>query len=536
VQLPVIQLSNMGQDVVLSTSEMHAQLNAVEAQLLGAQSLLHSMAAQIATVQHAHNRAPGTDVPAESHTELALNHPANQDVQVDETQSLELEAAGRLRNPECCQSDAEGSVSAHGSAQSQSAIGSSSCNDASVHSSCSSVSSFDISLLSELPLPSGQMSPPSVSTCSLLGRLEFASCSSNGSSSQLTPADATLLAESQHACSSVQSGDESGDNTSSDAGSVVDLEGTHSRDVPSAGEREHDGMRAQEAVGDVHMRVFNLRTWQLARSRDAPMGSEWPPALVLDTVLSTTSAGGAALRPRELHPESSLAAGTGTRSTRSTQVDGLLDRLVRGHLGAAAARPLSTERGMTSSSTADTSGGASPFPTSTPFHEFLLRSARMLLPVHMQTPPARVPISGGADGLVGTSPNLPWAPLPMLARPADQENMVHVVDGGYNERTFHRHLVGSPEEILGCAAKVPLRQVAESALFEMVRDLPGVNIEASIVQSVLDAMQGRATCCRMAAVWFPALPVEMGEAPDMIVDKQVTASLTGVKSGDVDMD
>lgn len=136
--------------------------------------------------------------------------------------------------------------------------------------------------------------------------------------------------------------------------------------------------------------------------------------------------------------------------------------------------------------------------TPAPFHNFLLRSVRLLLPAHLRTPPQGPPGASSASAERLPAGQL-WAPRLSRTPPRD---VAKPGCGHGPAATFHGHLVGAPSEVLGTAV-APAAAASPGSLVELVRELPGVDVEASVVHCVLDALQGRTTCCRMAAVWFP---------------------------------
>ena len=145
-------------------------------------------------------------------------------------------------------------------------------------------------------------------------------------------------------------------------------------------------------------------------------------------------------------------------------------------------------------------GEAQAQPAGTPFYEFLLRSANLLLPAHMRTPPAQVAALQHLNPEGAAAPPQRWAPRAMaLHQQAQQQAACWGSKAG--RRTFQGHLVGAPSEVL--AGRMHGPRPTESAMLDALRRLPGVNVESGAVHSVVDALQGRATCCRMAHIWYP---------------------------------
>ena len=128
---------------------------------------------------------------------------------------------------------------------------------------------------------------------------------------------------------------------------------------------------------------------------------------------------------------------------------------------------------------------------SAPLYEMLRHSTRALLPAHLLTPPAAHPQATGLDG----EPHIHTKAIAGPQVPAD------AATGCVHARTFYGHLVGTPEEVLGCARPPSVAGLREDALIDIVSALPGVDLEHGLVHSVLDALQSRATCCRMALIW-----------------------------------
>jgi hypothetical protein len=138
---------------------------------------------------------------------------------------------------------------------------------------------------------------------------------------------------------------------------------------------------------------------------------------------------------------------------------------------------------------------------STPLYNFLLHSTRLLLPVHLRTPDN--PPSHDLR-----SPNATGQQLPRRwAAPAVSPELPKVPPAAAG--TFLGHLVGSPEEVVGCASSC-LHLEDEDFLITAVAGLPGVSVDAAVVHTVVDALLGRATCCRMHELWHPELLTGVG--------------------------
>jgi hypothetical protein len=138
---------------------------------------------------------------------------------------------------------------------------------------------------------------------------------------------------------------------------------------------------------------------------------------------------------------------------------------------------------------------------STPLYNFLLRSTRLLLPAHLRTPDNPPSHDLRSPNATGQQLRRRWAP------PAVSPELPKVPPAAAG--TFLGHLVGSPEEVVGCASSC-LHLEDEDFLITALAGLPGVSVDAAVVHTVVDALLGRATCCRMHELWHPELPTGVG--------------------------
>jgi hypothetical protein len=510
---------------LLSSSGMHAQLNAVEAQLLGAQSLLRSMAAQIAAAQEAHAAVaqsaglPRLLTPAPSVPSHLLSHQVQPHALFAPTvqsgdgvtqhmphgpggarhgsqdgaahwASADTTTLQRLQGPAHSAAAAQPvQQSEHSSSMQMSAQAFS--------TTCSTNSPLSSTLQDadseQQMLQSWDGSTPEHSS-------EHGSTAHHSIGSRLTLEDLALAmgADLDHSCSNTSR------RTSTHAadGNLERSSTEHVRHFDGAGERtaeppyslpEDAGSSGNRDMSDIQV---TLQQAQQRQEQHAHGSAD----------LDQDPVGGAA----EAVPAQSSAILTAEQ--RSQQVIATWRERSRPPL----------DDGMP--------------PMSAPFYDFLLRSTRLLLPAHLRTPPRPGPPAqgldgahaGDADGAVGQAQAWPagrWAPRAMLAVPSMRKRAIASIDELCGGRTFHGYLVGAPAEVLAAVPKaVGDALLQEGELLDAVRALPGVDPEASVVHCVLDALQGRATCCRMAAVWFPALA---GACDDGVLDCEGKAGVAG---------
>ena len=446
----------------VSTSGMHAQLNAVEAQLLGAQSVLQSMAAQLAVAQQAH---------AEVARDVGVLH----------------QARGRRGAPPL--------ATVAGRPASAGGNGSDACGarDAARSIACSSSSE------------AGYME--SMHSASLLSSHERAgsSWSEMSSAATLQSASESFLSADDFWQSTPGQSNRSSSDAMSDSqqaalplSSRMDLAARDHHDAQAllaAASADPGRMRrprsSPSSVSDVD---DNADERDLDRSAHAAAASS-SGTLHISEVLRQQR-----LRHRG---NASLPVAAQAASPRLQSVSG-------GSGGdAAAASPRDHDRAVVPAAMARFRAPDSGVPPmSAPFYDFLLRSTRLLLPQHLRTPPVVGPPAAGLHGTSPADPDAPtarWAPRALATIRSMTPKGGHADGALCGGRTFHGHLVGAPQEVLARAPEEA--RVDEALLVDMARALPGVDVEASIVHSVLDALQGRATCCRMAAVWFPTLQI-----------------------------
>lgn len=457
----------------LTSSGMHAQLNAVEAQLLGAQSMLRGMAAQLAIAQH-------------SHAAAAQQTYSRDGSQSSRTLPAARSASGGGSDAPISAATASESVRAHEHTHADLLAAS-----VSNRSSAPSDAYEAASALSTL------LSTPDCLESSCSGTLSGSVLRSMSERSSLLHHDDPSLDVSSRALSFVHgppvhsdrsmSGEDEGDTTLPLSARMQLLAQQHSMDLltrsaysSTSAQTSRPRSTASSSASSSHS---TLRAPQRPLYADAASGTSEPhisEVLRRQRLQRNARRDGSVQDPAAV--SDAAAAASRARSRAQSPVPVL-------------ARARSRDSGVP--------------PMSAPFYDFLLRSTRLLLPPHMRTPPPVGAPASGLDGVLpdgSTSPAQRWAPraLATLRAPTPQGNALE--DALFTGRTFHGHLVGAPAEVLPCAPADAMR-IEEATMVELVQALPGVDVEASIVHSVLDALQGRATCCRMAAVWWPGLQV-----------------------------
>ena len=471
--------------VVLDSGAMHAQLNAVEAQLMGAQSLLQNMALQIAAAQQTQAHASGAANAPNAPTETT----ASTGTQC--TAAVLADVSRRLHQ-----------VSMPGPYPAVSGM----LHPTNGHSRRSNTATqFDVDsrLLdsSSLALPYPQLQSERDSDA------KSQSCKRTASSAHSTSYTSALMEESLR--STLQSISLAhGSTLSSASGCAL------STASGASGTQRRASLR--------RMLDSNERNSEEAPRVTASAPADYP-GMHLD--------GQAADHRVAASGQSSQRQSSATQDTSNEH--GVLDVTGFGQPTNQSDGPYAASRwrrlAMRRAAMQPVATGLSPEPElSPPFYDFLRRSTRLLLPQHLQTPPLLGPPPEHLNGPRATPGTLPlqaaagaaypaqrWAPRAILALSAyDKGSAARSIDDLCEGRTFHGHMVGTLPEVLGTPVATgtatrmseSLQASArprESDLLAALCDLPGVDTSAPVVHCVVDALYGRATCCRMAAVWFP---------------------------------